>query len=145
MKKILIKTYVCNEIEISELDLQIYDTLKFQQHKDKLEYIKINPNGKNSYEGESTPIEFSLLEKELDKLKRLGATHVEIVYHEDHFGYILNGVKFEIVDENNKRFKTILAYRNKLSRSDLIEERQILKNKLKAINDELRQSKQKTK
>jgi hypothetical protein len=46
----------------------------------------------SSWSGSSTPIRLEKLESIIKELKKLGATHVEIMYHEDHCSYVFNGV-----------------------------------------------------
>jgi len=36
----------------------------------------------------------------LNELKEIGSTHVEIVHHGDHIGYVLNGLQISLATKN---------------------------------------------
>jgi len=56
-----------------------------------IETIRVEDQG--NWEGESAPMEIEEMENILHDFKRLGATHIEVMYHEDHGSYIFNAVK----------------------------------------------------
>jgi len=115
-KKILTKqgivfTYVGHETT-EELDFITRDEIlgKDWDNDDVLEHpiSIIKGNTGNNWEGHSEPILISSLEKMLAKLKKKGANYVEIMYHTDHYQYIINGLEVHksTPEEIQQYFKT---------------------------------------
>jgi hypothetical protein len=110
-KQGLTMTYVGNQAS-EELDFKIRDEILGKKWSDDniFDYpitIMKNNNGTN-WQGHSEPILISSLEKMLAKLKKKGANYVEIMYHTDHYQYIINGLESHksTPEEIQQYFKT---------------------------------------
>lgn len=117
-------TKYTEEIELSELDLELdCDILGSDEFDDK-EHIVIEKGNIYSYAGESTPIKIDTIINTLEKLRDGGANYVEIMHHCDHHGYIFNGANItkataEEINEHEisnerKRFQENVNKANKL-------------------------------
>ena len=83
------------ELEESELDMSNLDKVfgGDKWSEEGYDTIRISRNEQFSYEGEAEPISIELLEKVIAKIKKTGATHMEIVNHGDHHGYVFLGLE----------------------------------------------------
>jgi hypothetical protein len=111
MKKELQYMYyeIVSQIEHSEIDFELSEYV-FGKSDDSLNYRTIMPdsNKKYSWANENEHIEINLAIQTLQDLKDKGATHVEIVPHNDHNGYVFYGNFFrkatdEEINEQTKR------------------------------------------
>ena len=88
----------------------------------------------SSWNGQAAAIEIDEARAILNKLKKVGANHVEIMFHEDHGGYVFNGVELrkstdEEINAYNLKIQT-LETAAKTARIALLEEElNKLKNK----------------
>lgn len=81
------------EIEVSEIDFDLQNEFK-KDPSDDDEEIDFVEKGKQATMVDATPINIERLEKLLAGFKEKGATHVEIEYHGDHFGYMFGAFKY---------------------------------------------------
>jgi hypothetical protein len=80
------------EIEVSELDIENVETILGKDFYDKsAHYSYIEKTKKSTWGGEQEPIAINKLLPLINRLKNKGATHIEVMYHIDHQGYVLNG------------------------------------------------------
>lgn len=113
MKKQFVTRKYISEIETNDsLSQDIFDDILGKNWEDENneypETIEICLKD-NIYGGVSIPIEISKLKTLLKKLEIKGANYVEIMYHTDHVGYVLNGVKIDTsTDKEIKDFNTQL-------------------------------------
>lgn len=98
-KKSLLRVYVGQE-QMSELDFQLEDDLAITSTS---RYSIKEAEHIFHWVGESYPLRIDHLEKMIAALKENGATFVEIMYHGDHIGYYLSGLKFEELDTDADR------------------------------------------
>lgn len=96
------KELVLND-EISELDLILKDDFKFNYDGNgnfiEFDVIKDKKLRQCNYV-DTNPLKVSDLEKMIVKLKKKGATHVQIDHHGDHHGYDYSGFKIELADDS---------------------------------------------
>lgn len=97
----MLKYKYLEEVEYSEIDFTLYDDLGIaeydMEHIDDCLDVKLDfdENYKGNYNQESAPINIDVLIHQLNKMKDSGANYVEIVYHEDHIGYVINSLKID--------------------------------------------------
>jgi len=84
-----------HQIELSEIDMDLYESLFPGWDDDHPEPIVVNSD-KMDWARESYPIDIERVEKTLAELKERGCTHVEIMYHTDHIGYIFTGLDVHV-------------------------------------------------
>lgn len=133
MKKIILKNYKIEETKYNELGYHIIDG--FNQDKDELVLIKTNVSKDFTWAGESTSIKIEDLKKVIEKFEKNDVKYIEIMYHVDHNGYYFYGLNFEIINSNDKRFKTILEYKKK-------QDKVLIQQKIKQV-DEIKKKLQK--
>lgn len=133
LRKYLTKTYVAED-SVSEIDFDLYDHFKLKEN-DTLEIIT-NPNPDARWSGESYPINVDIFMSMLKVMKEeKGCNFVEIMYHTDHIGYVINGLniqtstKEEIAEHKAKTDKV-----NKLN-VEIRELEKQFKAKLKELQD----------
>lgn len=78
--------------EIETEDGIYYDDLSKIAESDN-PYSIVEKKRGNTWSGSSNPINLDKAESIIKELKKLGASHVEIMYHEDHDSYVFNGVE----------------------------------------------------
>lgn len=88
-----------DSISSSEIDFSLYDQLYgdvWQEDESERYYgdFKVVGKSKARYAGETYPTDINRLIENLEELKKKGCSHVEIMYHIDHIGYELSGLKF---------------------------------------------------
>lgn len=95
----IIKKYT-EEIEISEIDIDIVQDTTGVNDYDDYNYI-VSGDEKQNWTGESTPVKIDKVISILSALKSGGANYVEIMYHEDHIGYVFNGVDVKLAGDDD--------------------------------------------
>jgi hypothetical protein len=82
-------------IEKSELDFVLHDEFGFtSKHSDEdFEFHTIEKNPPSLVADE---LKIETLENLIEDFKRLGATHIRILTHEDHHGYEFEALKIEL-------------------------------------------------
>lgn len=126
MKKIILKNYKVEETKYDVLGYHIIDG--YDADKDELALIKTNVPKDFTWAGESVPMKIEDLKKVIEMFERNGAKYIEMMYHVDHNGYYFYGLDFEIVSSKDKRFKTILDYKDK-------QEKLLIKQKIKELEE----------
>jgi hypothetical protein len=98
-----------SEESLTEIDFTLREKILGKNWDEKEERYGniILGDDKNSWKGESYPINIDDVNKVLEKLKKKGCNYVEIMYHSDHIGYYFNGMDIyrstdEEVLENSK-------------------------------------------
>lgn len=83
------------EIEESDLDIDTVEKIlgKDAYEEPGFERIFIPLNVEYGYEQEADRISITLLEKTIAKMKKAGASHLEMMHHSDHRGYVFYGVE----------------------------------------------------
>lgn len=92
---------VLNEIELCDLDLELQDFifgLNTDGHEIK-DWFKAKKSGNLYWNGENDYANIDVVIKTLQKLKKEGATHVDITPHCDHHGYYFYGSTFREATE----------------------------------------------
>lgn len=93
MEHNILKTYVFEE-ETDELDFVLDSDLGVDEDEEwKISDAPI-PKGIH-WNGSADPIKIERIRGLLDMAERDGATHVEIMHHEDHHSYVVTGLKFK--------------------------------------------------
>lgn len=93
------KQYI-DDLSSSEIDFVLYDELygKAWSDEDYEDFdfgdFKVKDESKCPWAGNSYPTNLDKLIKDLKDMKSRGCTHIEIMYHEDHIGYEISGLKF---------------------------------------------------
>ena len=88
-----IKKAYLKEIEVSDLDLDNVDKI-LGHNRDGHDYdVIITAKNGIYWHNEAIEISIDLLIEKLEELKKADANYVEIMYHCDHHGYNLNGLK----------------------------------------------------
>lgn len=88
-----------------------------------------------SYNCESSAIQIEEVYNICSELTKKGATHIEIVYHEDHDGYIFNGVELKkATKEDIERHNSKLEI---LSKKSLLKKKESLKKEIQKIDNKL--------
>ena len=94
------------EIQVTELDLQIYDDLtSTEKEADQLQddHLREYDYPKNGWHREASPVKIDTLKKIVEAVEATCATHVEIFNHEDHHGYYFYPVRIEVLDPKEER------------------------------------------
>lgn len=73
----------------------IYELLGDDGYDEFGNFIEIN---EPKWEG-GAPVKLAVVEEAIAKIKELGGTHIEFMYHSDHGSYIMNGSKIGISTE----------------------------------------------
>ena len=98
--------------ELDELDLELKDALIPEE--DSATYIPtfhIIKGLKDGWQAETEPVLIDTLINELTKFKKT-CNYVEIMFHHDHHGYVLNGVEITVSSEAEiKSYNSIKAKR----------------------------------
>lgn len=105
------KRYI-KEVDITEIDIVNQDQILGPDPECERDHERITiPNKKASWAGEAEPVEIGKMIDTLTRLRDLGSTHVEIMHHEDHHGYYVNGLEMrkstpeELADLRDKTAK----------------------------------------
>ncbi len=85
------KTLIQNK-SLDELDMELYEEFKFDYDSND-EFIEIQNGQGQTYE--AMPIKIDVLIEMCQKMKELGATHIEIEHHVDHHGYDISSFKIK--------------------------------------------------
>jgi len=117
MQDVHITITALKHIEESELDFVLHDEFGFtSKHSDEdFEFHTIEKNSSKLRTSDDLKIE--TLENLIEDFKRLGATHIRILTHEDHYGYEFEAMKIElstpeeIEKYENNRESTRLYYK----------------------------------
>lgn len=98
-----------------------------------VEYIR--QNDKDGWKGESSPIEIDYMEGVINKLKKEGATHMEIMFHCDHDSYCISGVEIRrpTADEVNGHIDT----EKEAKRKELLAKKKQAEDFMKNVDEEL--------
>ena len=107
--------HILNE-ELSELDLELYDSFNFDY--DHQEFIEIEKRKTNDWWYiNNSSLDIEKLSKLIKKFKKKGVTHIQMEHHGDHHGYIFTGVKIELSTESEilEYNLKLLKYKNKES------------------------------
>lgn len=92
-----IKEYIGNESS-SEIDFTLYDELygkgQWEDDDNDAGDFEEKNTDKAPWNGSSYPTNLDDMILLLEKYKDKGATHLEIMYHEDHIGYEISFLKF---------------------------------------------------
>lgn len=91
-RKYITKQYVVED-SVNEIDFDLYEYFKLKEN-DTLEIIT-KPNKKANWSGESYPINVDTLLSMLNNMKEKGCNFVEVMYHTDHIGYVVNGLNIQ--------------------------------------------------
>src|ERR1035437_2451879 len=107
VKKYIIERNYVTESEISEIDFDLKDDLGIGEDDD--EVLTIDNDKGMSWPGESHPIKIDTLIGFLNEIKDLNkCEYVEIMYHQDHIGYVLTGLNIKKYGDCSIRYKSIL-------------------------------------
>jgi len=79
------------------------------------------------------------MEKTIAKLKKEGATHMEVMFHEDHDSYCISGV--EIREANEEEIKEFTTEVDKAENEKLNAKKGELEKELKEIDSKLEDTK----
>jgi len=94
MEKI-IKETVLGQVVVCDLDLVVVDNLLGHNPEDHdYEWVDV-PHNFSWIDGNAISIED--VQKTIDSLKTIGATHVRIMSHCDHRAYYFSGIKLEVM------------------------------------------------
>jgi hypothetical protein len=102
MKKYLHKILI-KDSSIDELDFILHDEFGIDTDNDQdYEIIEVGHGSAYAY-----AINIDKLIENLQELKGIGATHVEVDYHEDHIGYDISAfiIRESTIDEVNEHIK----------------------------------------
>jgi hypothetical protein len=132
---VLIVAKYLKEEQLTELDLELYDWLE-EKHdaKGRLEdsdkdYWPQRLDEDGGWEGDAEPIPIEKLEKLCADMRKLGATHIEMMQHNDHNGYHAFGVHISIgTADQAKQFAELKAKKVKKDKD----------KRIKQLRDELR-------
>ena len=93
----------------NELDLELIKDFGYDY--DKHDYLHTIEKGKQGYFTEGDPIRTETVIEIMHRMIDKGVTHLELVHHEGHNGYVFNGyeIRFATEKEINKEQKNILA------------------------------------
>lgn len=130
-RKYLIKRYL-TELSVSEIDFDLYDFFKLKEN-DELEMLT-SPNKEAMWAGESYPINIDTMLAMLNNLKEEAKCNfVEVMFHGDHVGYVVNGLIIEKPDANE-----VKNHKDKATKQKAIEaEMRKLEKQFKAKQKEL--------
>jgi hypothetical protein len=124
---VYVKKTLVGEETFDELDFEMHHDFKFNYdvHDDFVEIVE----GQGSADG--YPINIDHLIACLQRLKKDGATHVEMNYHVDHIGYEIDGYQIRTAtqDEINKHLGKKKAKKTKETEDEINR----LKKKLKDL------------
>jgi hypothetical protein len=84
-----LKLVYLKEIETEELDFVLYDEIFGKDWEDRERDIVEKKKGM-SWGGDAIPISLHMLKNHIEQIEKTGATHVEIMYHQDHHSYVFN-------------------------------------------------------
>jgi len=87
-----------------------------------------------SWGGEVAPMEIDELIKILNELKGQSAHYVEIMYHVDHDGYVINGVHMREANDMERELHKLEKANNNISKKK--EKIALLKQQLKELENE---------
>ena len=104
-KKYLKEEKYIIEEEISEIDFDIFEGSEYNSDND-IELGAINNSNQFSWAGSSCPIEIDRVINLLEKFKFKGCKFVEIMYHEDHIGYVFSGLEINFYGEKSSKVKS---------------------------------------
>jgi len=130
MKKKYITFNYKKEVEESEIDFEMHSDLKHDYEKE--ERIEITTRENTIWRGESYPIKIDKMIEMLEEIKSFGCNYAEIMYHNDHIGYIVNGLEIRLStkEEIKEKEEKILKSQEKW------EKIQELRKKIKEIEKE---------
>lgn len=97
--QLIVREYVDSEIDLTELDLSLYDWLEARGARDLSENgydVDVRPRTDLGWHGDAEPIPLETLELLLAEMRAAKATHVEIMQHGDHNGYHAYGVRIRM-------------------------------------------------
>lgn len=99
MKNRILFNYL-GEVEESELDFVLMEQdLKMSEREIEKRGRDIIKNNNGYYGGEANPINIQKAIDLLESFKKIGATHVEIIDHCDHIGYVFNPLEVKIATD----------------------------------------------
>ena len=104
MKEKKIYKKLIDKIEFSEIDFDLHRELGYDMEEDYIDLI--GDRGR----ADGYPIAIDRIIDKLNEMKSKGATHVELDYHCDHIGYLIDGYKLteatedEVIETKMKRF-----------------------------------------
>ncbi len=132
-KNVIIKSYL-RKIETEEQDLVLWNDF-FTEEEMEHDYPEIFVLDDTSYYlDRSYPIKIDDLIETLQSMKSDHASHVEIIYHQDHYSYIINAVKIWKATEEELKEREARKGREKLlERQQRIGE---LQKELKELEEE---------
>ena len=118
------------------MDLEFKDDFKFDWESD-IDFIEIDvimdEKLRKGHYVDTTPLKLSDLDKIVKKLKKKGATHVQMIHHGDHHGYEFSGFKIGLADD-----ELIAKYdAESLKRDKLYKEYNKLKNQMNKLRYEI--------
>ena len=122
--KIVIKETILKEIEIDDLDMIVKDEL-----------LGVNPEGHDcEWEREKNSsweehISIPRLEKTIEDLKKIGATHLQIDSNGDHHSYIFTGIKLDVLNR-----KEIEVREMEHLKREIIRQENVVKGKKEVLN-----------
>jgi len=122
-------TKYTKEVELSEIDFDLYEEALGKNWED--DKVEITKTAGGSWEGESYPININKVINILNELKEKGSSHVEIMYHCDHIGYVFNGA--EIRRANDTEVLEHLKYSDTQEQEDKKREIELLEKRLKEL------------
>lgn len=127
MDNVYINKNHIENMSISELNFDLHDEFGFEyDDKGDNQFVEIQ---NKRYYTEADPIHIDKLIEKLQKLKKNGATHVEIESNCDHHGYDISSYKIELSTEED--IKNYIEQKNKeLEKRKKIQELQSEINKI---------------
>lgn len=115
-----------DKFEFSEIDFDLHDFIGFDYEKHD-DWARIGDSDINH------PIEIDRLITKLNEFKQQGANFVEIDYHCDHIGYILQG--FKIQKSTKEEIAEHLIKKEAKKTANKHKRKQELLNELKRLED----------
>lgn len=133
-RPVLIVAKYLKEEQLTELDLELHDWLEEKhdakglfENSDKDHWQQVLDE-EGGWEGDAEPIPIEKLEKLCADMRKIGATHIEMMQHNDHNGYHAYGVQISLgTDEQMEQF------REKQKGEELAEKQK----RIKELKDEL--------
>jgi peroxiredoxin family protein len=105
MQDVHVTITALKHIEKSELDFVLHGEFGFTSEHSDSDY-EFHTIEKNSPSLVADELKIETLENLIEDFKRLGATHIRILTHEDHHGYEFEALKLELsTPEEIKKYK----------------------------------------
>lgn len=137
--RVIVLKYVGEVNDHDELDLLLLEDhfpgYSDDNHMNNYPKVVREIPEKYYWAGEQCILKISELEKSIEKLKDLQATHVEIVYHSDHHGYNIYGV--HAYNASKEKMDEIYSKESKALNEYLKEKKQELLKEIAKIDKEL--------